>query len=139
MAERRNVDQTVAYLEAGYEDFGRRLSGLEKGFSILQGEVHSGFAAITSKIDQLRAHSDAQPKFDLGKIIQGVRDAAILFSMIVGGIIWITTGQFSGTVEQQKAHNTAVVEKLKEQGEAIKGLREITQWLPSAPVPARRN
>jgi hypothetical protein len=138
MTERRNVDQTVAYLEAGYEDFGRRLSGLEKGFSILQGEVHSGFAAITSKIDQLRAHSDAQPKFDLGKIIQGVRDAAILFSMIVGGIIWITTGQFSGTVEQQKALNATIVEKLKEDRAAIDALRERTQWLPSAPSVARR-
>jgi hypothetical protein len=138
MAEPRNVDQTVAYLEAGYEDFGRRLSGLEKGFSILQGEVHSGFAAITSKIDQLRAHSDAQPKFDLGKIIQGVRDAAILFSMIVGGIIWITTGQFSGTVEQQKALNATIVEKLKEDRAAIDALRERTQWLPSTPSVAKR-
>lgn len=152
MNERRDMHQTVARLEAGHDDFGRRLSGLEKGFSILQGEVHSGFAALTSKIDQLRAHNDAQPKFDLGKIIQGVRDAAILFSMLVAGIVWVVSGSVNGVFVKQdglnivvadklkeqsdaikQMHNALVASRLKEHGDAIDRLAERTQWLPSAP------
>lgn len=147
-----DISQKVAYHEAAIEDFGRRMTGVESHVKSMQNEMSAGFLKLTTKLDQLRAHSDAQPKFDLGKIIQGVRDAAILFSMLVAGIVWVVSGSFNGVFVKQDGlnivvadklkeqsdaikhmHNALVASRLKEHGDAIDRLAERTQWLPSAP------
>lgn len=125
MAE-RDVHQTVAYLEAGHDDLGRRLGGLEKGFHILQGEVHTGFSNIQTGFSDIKSKIEslnARPTVNIHEVVRTVLSLAILFGMVVSGIIWITTGQFGGIVAEQKAHNQAVTEKLKEHSERL-------QWMP---------
>ncbi len=125
--------QTLANHDAAINTLGGRMSGVETSVHKLQGEVHSGFAALGSKLDKMDAQQDAQPKYEFHKVIQSVRDLAILFSMVVGGIIWITTGQFSGIIAKQDSLNGVVVERLKMNQSDIDKLAERTQWLPTAP------
>src|SRR5690606_14196315 len=118
----------------------------------LQGEVHTGFAALGSKLDKMDAQQGAQPKFDVFKALQGAVHGAVLLSMIVGGIYFVVNGSFSGMIAKQEGLNSTVVEKLKEQsaaiariheslvasklkehGDALDRLAERTQWLPTAP------
>lgn len=140
MAERRDVHQTVAYLEAGHDDLGRRLGGLEKGFHVLQGEVHTGFANIQGGFSDLKSKIEsvnARPTFNPHEMIRSVLSLAILFGMIVTGIIWITTGQFGGIIAEQRAYNSGVSDKLKEHSEVLRALGNRIQWLPSV-EPARK-
>lgn len=129
MAEHRAVDPAVAKLEAGHEELGRRIGGLEKGFGIFQGEVHSSFSELKSMISTI----NARPTFNVHETIRTVQSLGLTVGLIVGGIIWIVNGSFSGMIAEQKALNHAVVERLKEQKADIDRLAERTQWLPSAP------
>ncbi len=47
---------------------------------------------------------------------------AVLFSMIVGGIIWVTTSQFAGVVAEQKAFNSTVAKSLDRHEAQIESL-----------------
>lgn len=111
--------KTLATHDAAINTLGGRLSGVETSVHKLQSEVHTGFAALGSKLDKL----DARPTVNVHEVVRTVLSLAILFGMVVSGIIWITTGQFGGIVAEQKAHNTAVTEKLKEHSERL-------QWMP---------
>lgn len=118
--------KTLANHDAAINTLGGRMSGVETSVHKLQGEVHTGFAALGSKLDKI----DARPTFNPHEMIRSVLSLAILFGMVVSGIIWITTGQFGGIVAEQKAHNSAVTEKLKEHSERL-------QWMPRV-EPARK-
>ncbi len=111
--------KTLANHDAAINTLGGRMSGVETSVHKLQGEVHTGFAALGSKLDKI----DARPTFNVHETVRTVLSLAILFGMVVSGIIWITTGQFGGIVAEQKAHNQAVTEKLKEHSERIR-------WMP---------
>lgn len=121
--------KTLANHDAAINTLGGRMSGVETSVHKLQGEVHTGFAALGSKLDKI----DARPTVNLHEVVRTVLSLAILFGMVVSGIIWITTGQFGGVVAEQKAHNVSVTEKLKEHKADIDKLSERTQWLPTAP------
>lgn len=75
----------------------------------LQTEVHSGFASINTTLAALNSkfdRFDAVPKIDFHRTVSTVTTLAVLFSMVCGGIIWITTGQFqitTATVERNEA------------------------------------
>jgi hypothetical protein len=127
MAEPRSTDPSVARLEAGYDDLGRRIGGLEKGFSGLQSDMQSGFSEVKAAIHAI----NARPTVNVHEVVRTVLSLAILFGMVVSGIIWITTGQFGGIVAEQRAHNASVTEKIKAHGDAIDRLAERTQWFPS--------
>lgn len=118
--------KTLATHDAAISTLGGRLSGVETSMHKLQGEVHTGFAALGSKLDKL----DARPTFNAHEMVRTVLSIAILFGMVVSGIIWITTGQFGGIVAEQKAHNSAVDEKLKDHSERLR-------WMPRV-EPARK-
>ena len=132
--ERREIDPAVAKLEVGYDELGRRIGGLEKGFSVLQSDVHSGFSDIKSAINAI----NSRPTFNFHETVRTVLSLAMLLSATVGAVIWIVNGQFSGVIAEQKALNGSVIEKLKEDRAAIESLRDRTQWLPSAPSIAKR-
>lgn len=111
--------QTLAHHDAAINSLGGRMSGVETGLRTLQGEVHHGFAAITQTVNtQLGAVSskldklDAAPKFDVHRTVGTVVALAVLFSMICGGIIWITTNQFSGVIAEQRSFNGLVGQRL---------------------------
>jgi hypothetical protein len=132
MAERRDIHQAVAYLEAGHDDLGRRLGGLEKGFHILQGEVHTGFSNIQSGFSDLKSKLDtvnARPTFNFHEMVRTVLSLVVLLGAMVSGVIWIVNGQFSGMIAEQKAYNALATDKLKEHSEVLRALGDRIQWV----------
>ncbi len=131
---------TLAHHDEQISALGGRMTGVETQMRTLQGEVHTGFAAVqssmnsqigslASKLDKL----DAAPKLDFHKTVATVTTIAVLFSMIVGGIIYITTGQFAGAWSRQDAfnsHMTSRIESIESQTQKVLG------WAPLA-EPAR--
>lgn len=125
------ITSTLAHHEAAINNLGGRMTGVENGLRTLQGEVHTGFAgiansmntqigALSSKLDRL----DAQPKFDFHRTVGTVTTLAVLFSMVCGGIIWITTSQFQITV----ATTERTAASLSETRRDVDHLREKLGW-----------
>lgn len=114
----------LAHHDAAISNLGGRVGGLEAKVQGLQNEVHSGFATLNSKLDKL----DARPAFDFHQTVSTVTTIAVLFSMVVGGIIWITTGQFAGALADQKGINSSVAEKLRQHDDAIAKMQERVGW-----------
>ena len=140
---------TLAHHDAQITNLGGRISGVENGLRTLQGEVHTGFANVTqnvtqqingvvsvmnglsSKLDRM----DAAPKFDFHKTVSTVTTIAVLFSMIVGGIIWITTGQFSGAWSKQDAFNQQISRRVEANEEMM---QRIHGWAPTVEASRKR-
>lgn len=122
---------TLAQHDAAINTLGGRMSGVETGLRTLQGEVHSGFNVLGSKLDKL----DAAPKFDFHKTVGTVVALAVLFSMICGGIIWITTGQFGAMIAEQKSFNGIVKDRLDRHDTALDKITEaIGAWRTNTTV-----
>lgn len=100
--------KAIAHHDAEISSLSNRMSGIEDSMRVLQGEVHSGFHALGSKLDRM----DAVPKFDFHRTVSTVTTLAVLFSMVVAGIIWVTTGQFGGLVEKQKLLNDQIEQRM---------------------------
>lgn len=133
MAPPPDITSQLAHHDAAIGALGGRMTGVETGLRTLQGEVHTGFAAVThnvnqqlggvnqtmaalgSKIDKL----DAQPKFDFHKVVGTVVSLAVLFTMICGGIIYITNSQNAAVVAEQRSFNQTVAKTLERQGDKI--------------------
>lgn len=118
--------QTLAHHDAQITTLGGRMSGVETGLRTLQGEVHAGFAGLVSKLDRL----DARPTFDFHKYVGTVLALAVLFSMVVGGIIWVTRTQFDGVIAEQKAISSALTAKTDRTEAVIEKLAERIGWVP---------
>ena len=96
------ISQTLAHHEAAIATLGGRMVGVETGLRTLQTEVHSGFASITTTLHSLDGkidRFDARPQVDIHRTVSTVTTVAVLFSMVVGGIIWVTTSQFAPLVQ----------------------------------------
>ena len=112
------------------------MSGVETGLKTLQSEVAHGFTeaaqrmsqeigGLSSKLDKL----DAAPKFDVHKTVSTVVSLAVLFSMICGGIIWITTSQFSGMVAEQRGFNSAISSRIDRAEASLSEIKKsVGQW-----------
>ena len=107
--------KTLAHHDAAIGSLSQRITGVETGLVTLQGEVHKGFAGLNSQFSQLgnglsnlTSKLDAQPKINLHQSVSTVLALSVLFSMVVGGIIWVTTNQFAGVVAEQRAFNAAI-------------------------------
>lgn len=112
--------QTIAHHDAAISSLGSRMEGVEHGLAGLKSEVHSGFVGLGSKLDRL----DAQPRFNFGSTVETVLHIAVLFSMVVAGIVWVTTGQFSGVVAEQKSINARVEEQMTKRDDQINRITE---------------
>jgi hypothetical protein len=99
-----DLSKTIAHHDAAITQLGGRMTGVEGGLLTLQGEVHTGFATLGSKLDKL----DARPTVNLHESVRTVLSLAVLFSMIVGGIIWVTTSQFAVVVAKVDKHDTEI-------------------------------
>lgn len=120
---RGDLMATLAHHDAQIGALGGRMSGVENQMRTLQGEVHTGFAALGSKLDKI----DAAPKFDFHRTVSTVTTIAVLFGMIVSGIVYITTGQFSGAWSKQESLNASLqkrVDLIEEKTEKLLG------WAP---------
>lgn len=110
-----SLAQSIAHHDAAIENLGSRMTGVEGGLRVLQGEVHSGFAGINSvmhKMDSKIDRFDARPQFDFHKTVGTVTTLAVLFSMVCGGIIWISSSHFATTIAEQRAKIQNLEEKI---------------------------
>lgn len=96
---------TLAHHDAAISNLSGRVHGVETGLKTLQGEMHAGFASLNTSLSGLGSKLDSRPTIDVHKTISSVVAIAVLFSMIVGGIIWVTTAQFSGMIAKQESFN----------------------------------
>lgn len=101
---------------------------------ILQNEVHAGFHSLGSKLDRL----DAVPKFDIHRTVSTVTTLAVLFSMVVAGIIWVTTGQFGGLVEKQKLLNEHLEQRMSDVERVTDRLADRVGWAPTLRDPMNK-
>lgn len=134
MPNATDVSVTLAHHDQAIQHLGSRISGVESGLRTLQGEVHTGFTSIqtamahqisglASKLDKL----DAAPKFNFHETVKTVTTLAVLFSMVVAGILYVTNAQYAGTLAEQKSLNaqrTVVIEDLSQR------VRDLEAWRP---------
>lgn len=125
------VLSTLAHHDAAIGNLSGRLTGVETGLKTLQGEVHSGFAGINktlaatnSKLDKL----DAQPRFEITKVLGTVKDFAVLIGACVAAIIWIVTGQFGAVIAKQDQWAQQVERRLTDQQKTIDKMTETVRW-----------
>jgi hypothetical protein len=85
------------------------MTGVESSVRTLQGEVHAGFSGLGGKLDKL----DARPALNFPELVRTVLSIILIFSMIVGGIIWVTTAQFAGVLAEQKILNTNIASRIE--------------------------
>jgi hypothetical protein len=121
-----DITAQLAHHDAAISGLSGRMTGVEQGLKTLQGEVHHGFLSLGSKLDKI----DAAPKFDFHKTVSTVLKLALLFSMVVGGIIWVTTNQFSGVVATQKATNDSLIAKIERHEGMLEKIAERVGWAP---------
>lgn len=114
-----DLRSVLAHHDAEIVNMSKRMSNVEDVVKGLSSQQQSGFAMLNSKLDRI----DGAPKLDLHRVISSVVALAVLFSMTVGGIIWVTnavTGsQYSGLMGEQKAYNAAVVKALEKHEKLI--------------------
>ena len=118
------LEGTLAHHDAEIRTLGGRMTGVEDKLGNLQGEVHRGFGDLGSKLDRL----DARPTIDLHKVVGTIGTLAFLFSLICGGIIWITSSQFSGVIAEQKGVNTATNARMERHEALLDKLAERLGW-----------
>lgn len=134
-----NLIETLARHDTAISGLSGRMTGVEQGLKTLQGEVHTGFAAVTqnvnhqmgtvqhtmaalaSKLDRI----DAAPKFDFHRVVGTVVSLGALFAMICGGIIYIATAQTAAVVAEQKSFNGQVAKTLERHDDKIE---RMNQW-----------
>tara|TARA_R110000868_G_scaffold18999_1_gene82334 strand:- start:541 stop:975 length:435 start_codon:yes stop_codon:yes gene_type:complete len=112
---RVSLVQTLAQHDSAITTLGGRMSGVEGGLNSLQKEMHTGFTSVAASVAALGSQmdrADARPQVDYHKTISSIVAIAVLFSMIVAGIIWITTSQFGSVIAEQKGFNAAVKSRL---------------------------
>lgn len=127
-----NLSAQLAHHDAAIVNIASRVTGVETGLKAIQGEMHSSFQAVTGAISGIGAKLeklDSRPQFDFSKMVSTVMSIAVLFSMVVGGIIWVTTGQFAGIIAEQKAFNSVAIGRIdRTEARVEKIVDEIGKW-----------
>lgn len=78
-----------------------------------------GHGNVLQVIKEAVTRQDARPTFNFHQSVSTVLSLALLLSMVVGGIIWVTQSQFAGIVAEQKGVNTAVSKILEKHDERL--------------------
>lgn len=127
---------TLAHHDAAINTLGGRMTGVERGLTHLQGEVHTGFNGLATSLGHLNSkldRIDSRPQFDFHKTVSTVTTIAVLFSMVIGGVIWITTGQFAGVIAKQDSFNQSVSGRLERTEANVEKLSErVGAWITTA-------
>ena len=100
--------RTLAHHDAAISNLSGRMTGVEANLKGLQTDVTHGFTDLGSKIEKIAA----KPSFEASSVLGIVKDAAVLIGAAVAAIIWVTTGQFSGTVARQDETNKLTERRL---------------------------
>jgi hypothetical protein len=121
-----NLAATLAHHDAAINTLGGRMTGVESSVRTLQGEVHTGFSALGSKLDKL----DAAPKFDFHQTTKTVLSLSVLFSMVCAGIIYITNAQSAAERAKQEALNGLLTEKVSKTESILEKIDNKLDWAP---------
>lgn len=117
---------TIAHHDAAISSLGGRMEGVEHGLSKLNTEVHTGFHTLSSKLDRM----DAAPKFDFHRTVSTVLSISVLFSMVVAGIVWVTTNQFSGFMLENRNFHERTNKRLERAEEELGTVMRKLEWAP---------
>lgn len=119
--------QILAHHDAAIGGLSSRIGHVEKTL------VDHG--TVLHRIETAVTKQDAKPQFDFHKTVGTVVALAVLFSMICGGIIWITTGQFGAMIAEQKSFNGIVKDRLDRHDTALDKITEaIGAWRTNTTV-----
>jgi hypothetical protein len=100
------------------------MAGLKSEVKALDSSVSRGFANLGQELGKLTTANALRPAFDFHKWVATILTLAILFSMVVAGIIYVANAQFSGVMAKQDATNDRLAEKLDQLGERV-------GWIPT--------
>lgn len=121
---------TLAHHDAVIVNLASRITSVESTIKSLSDTVNIGFssyASLSSKMDKF----DNRPTFDFSKSLSNIRDIAFLISAVVGCIIWVTTGQFSGVVQKQESHNAYALERMDRMEKTLSNISDRLSWRTS--------
>lgn len=124
MSTPRDLTATLATHDAAITVLGGRMTGVESSVRTLQGEVHSGFSTLGSKLDKL----DSRPQFDFHKTTKTVSSLVFLFAAVCAGIIYIVNSQNAAERARQEVLNTALTEKVSKAESVLLKIDEKLDW-----------
>lgn len=110
------IEAAIAHHDAEIVNLSARMSGVENSVITLGNETRAGFSQVGIQFADLKStlqHLNSAPKVDVHRIISSVVAIAVLFSMIIGGIIYINNSQTAALVAEQKAFNSNVARTLE--------------------------
>lgn len=121
-----NLAQTLAHHDAAINGLSSRIGHVEKTLGDHGTILHSIEKAVTRQDGKI----DSRPVFDFHKYVGTVLSLAVLFSMVVAGIIYVSQSQFGVVIAEQKAINSQMSEKTARQEALIEKLAEKVGWVP---------
>lgn len=134
-ADEVDWQKTLIEHDSAIKGLSADMSGLKVEVQGIHKAMNSHHSDLSSKFDKIMARSDARPDFDPHKWIGTILSIAVLFGIIVGGIIYVSNAQFAGTLAKQEAFNDNVKEKLgdhdkqiTDQGQALAEVGRRAGW-----------
>lgn len=134
-AVRRVIPGAGLDYRATLEHHDKELTNLAGRVGSLEVKLDAGFASVREAIAQQK-----QGVVSLKDAVSVVLSLAVLFSMVVGGIIWVTTNQFAGMVAEQKSMNMETKSRIERHDVILEKLTERVGWSASTTTkrPAER-
>ncbi len=122
-ASHSGIKATLEHHDRAIGQLTVRMGNVETRLEKIDVKMDAGFAAVTAALAQQR-----QSAVSLKDAVSVVLSLAVLFSMVVGGIIWVTTNQFAGIIARQDSLNTEIKSRLEKHDQAIDKMAEIMRW-----------
>lgn len=104
MSSEADLRATLAHHDARLDNLSSRMTGVESGLKSLGTDMVAGFQTLGSKLDRV----DARPHFEVHKTVSTVLSLAVLFSMVVGGILWVGSSQLAPIAAKVDRHDAAI-------------------------------
>jgi len=123
--EPNGLMQTLAHHDAAINGLSSRIGHVEKTLGDHSTILHTIEKAVTRQDGKL----DGRPVFNFHQAVGTVLALAVLFSMVVGGIIWVTTSQFAGVLAKQEAVNATLSDRSSKHEAVIEKLAERVGWV----------
>lgn len=124
-AEPDALMSTLAQHDAAINGLSSRIGHVEKTLGDHGTILHTIEKAVTRQDGKL----DGRPIFNFHQAVGTVLALAVLFSMVVGGIIWVTTTQFAGVLAKQEAINSALNDRTSKHETVIEKLADRVGWV----------
>ena len=87
------------------------ISGLSSRIGHVE-KTLEGHGALLHRIENAVTKQDARPTLDVHRSVTTILSLAVLFSMVVGGIIWVTQTQFASVLAEQRGFNQSLTRRV---------------------------